>query len=278
MITVFRALAEVNGIERTETYRSNIRGELDLADYLGCVENGRSFRGLGGSGGVGTFGGSQDHAAIVAGRPSRLTRFAFGPLRRISDLAFPDDQCFVVASSGVVAEKSGAARGDYNRVALQAAAVTRRFPGRTLASVIEEIGIAGMDDVIRDRCTEYPAAELVRRVRQFYEESVEIIPAVAELIATGRIGATGDLVDRSQFNAESMLGNQVDETVFLHRSARTLGAVAASAFGAGFGGSVYALVGSSDAGAFLEDWRKAYERRFPQRRPQFFKTRVSGIA
>jgi len=48
----------------------------------------------------------------------------------------------------------------------------------------------------------------------------------------------GVLIDRSQDGAERLLGNQVPETIALARLARDLGAVAASAFGAGFGGSV----------------------------------------
>jgi galactokinase len=50
-------------------------------------------------------------------------------------------------------------------------------------------------------------------------------------IATER--TLGVLVDRSQAMAESILRNQVPETIHLARSARELGAVAASAFGAG---------------------------------------------
>ena len=50
------------------------------------------------------------------------------------------------------------------------------------------------------------------------------------------------LVDQSQAATEQLLGNQVPETVWLAREARGLGAIAASAFGAGFGGSVWALV------------------------------------
>ena len=58
---------------------------------------------------------------------------------------------------------------------------------------------------------------------------------------TGDLDAFGALVDRSQALAESLLGNQVLQTIHLASSARQLGAVAASAFGAGFGGSVSAL-------------------------------------
>jgi galactokinase len=72
------------------------------------------------------------------------------------------------------------------------------------------------------------------------------------------------LADASQWAAETLLGNQVPETVDLARSARRLGAVAASAFGAGFGGSVWALVEQRACEAFLVQWAGAYRSRFPQ--------------
>jgi len=85
----------------------------------------------------------------------------------------------------------------------------------------------------------------------------------------------GTLVDRSQRLAETGLGNQVRETIALVRSARGLGAAAASAFGAGFGGSVWALVASNEADEFLERWAIEYRREFPERTAgaTFFTTR-----
>ncbi len=50
------------------------------------------------------------------------------------------------------------------------------------------------------------------------------------------------MAERSQEAAERWLGNQIPETIALARLARHVGATAASAFGAGFGGSVWALV------------------------------------
>ena len=61
-----------------------------------------------------------------------------------------------------------------------------------------------------------------------------------------------------------MLGNQIRETIELAASARDLGAKAASAFGAGFGGSVWALVEEADAPSFVQAWRSGYTERFPQ--------------
>ncbi len=270
MIMIFNALSEANDLGSTDTYRSNIADELDLAEYLGCIENGQTFRGLKGSAGVGTFGGSQDHAAIIVGRECQLTRFAFGPLRKLSEVAFPDEFCFVIASSGVVAEKTGVAKEKYNRASGMASAIAAAFGGgRTLAQLIEEIGIDELERLIRGREFSYPTGDLLNRVRQFNEESFEIIPAVSNLIEKGRIEAIGELVDRSQSNAEKLLGNQVEETIFLQRSARDLGAIAASAFGAGFGGSVYAMIAKDDVDAFTRAWGKSYRARFPDLRSEF---------
>ena len=49
--------------------------------------------------------------------------------------------------------------------------------------------------------------------------------------------------------------------------ARELGADAASAFGAGFGGSVWALVPNEEAGAFAERWAAHYHRAHPEAVP-----------
>lgn len=278
MIMVFAALRSVNDLGATATFLENISDELELAEYLGCVENGQSYHGLAGSAGVGTFGGSQDHAAILLGRNDRLSQFLFSPLTREAEFVFPADYTFVVASSGVAAEKTGTARDRYNRVSRMVSEITESVGnGRTLAKTIVEIGIEDLRQIIRTRQFSFPTDELLDRVEQFRVENFEIIPAVSELLATGRIEEIGDLVDLSQQNAERFLGNQIDETVFLQSSAREIGAVAASAFGAGFGGSVYALVRPSEAEHFNSEWRRVYIERFPQHREasEFFITRPS---
>jgi galactokinase len=74
--------------------------------------------------------------------------------------------------------------------------------------------------------------------------------------------------------AERLLGNQVPETIALARIARELGAVAASAFGAGFGGSVWAMVKTDCAESFKSEWAERYWPRYPEsaKRSEFFLT------
>ena len=115
----------------------------------------------------------------------------------------------------------------------------------------------------RSQRSDFGADALLRRFEHFLEESQVLVPAAVDAIAARDEGKLGEIVDRSQHGAERLLGNQVPETVALARSARERGAIAASAFGAGFGGSVWALVRRSEANQFLSDWRTEYARAFP---------------
>ena len=122
---------------------------------------------------------------------------------------------------------------------------------------------------------DWPSNRLLDRFEQFFEESEEIIPEATGHLAAGDVAGIGSLVDRSQRLAERLLGNQIPETIALARSARELGAVASSAFGAGFGGSVWALVLAATHRDFLDRWASAYRRAFPAAavRAEFFSTR-----
>ncbi len=107
-----------------------------------------------------------------------------------------------------------------------------------------------------------------------------IVPSAADALARGDVQAFGTLVDRSQIGAERALENQIAETVHLTRYARDLGAAAASAFGAGFGGSVWAMVKAADAERFASRWRDKYLRTHhsASHRALFFTTAPSAPA
>ena len=111
---------------------------------------------------------------------------------------------------------------------------------------------------------DFSSQRLRDRFDQFVMESCEIIPQAAEALAHGDLSTFGTLVDRSQHGAETLLGNQIIQTTALARLACDEGADAASAFGAGFGGSVWALTGAGGAEAFVARWRDAYRAAFPE--------------
>ena len=283
MIAVFLAIAAVNRLDDRAAYRSAIRSRTDLAGYLGTVENGQTFGCLAGDKGVGTFGGSEDHTAILCCRPATLSQYRFSPVHFERDVPMPAGCGFVVAFSGLLAEKTGAALATYNRASHAAARVLeiwRAASGRavsTLEAAVNE-GPGTADDIRRAISASSDAASdatvLLKRFDQFVLESGTILPSAGDALRDGDLRRFGDLVERSQRAAEEWLGNQVPETAWLARQARTLGAAAASAFGAGFGGSVWALVETARAGDFMREWRGAYARAYPDAsaRAVFFET------
>jgi len=289
MIGVFLVLAEVNGLAQAPEYLADIDGLESLAGYLASIENGRSFGALEGDLGVGTFGGNEDQTAILCGRPDTLSQYRFGPVVREREVAMPANHAFVVAFSGVVAEKTGAALTLYNRASRTAAAVLDRWRAAsgsmapTLESAVTETPDAPV--LIRralaaagDR--RFSRKALLQRFDQFLLESRWIIPSAGDALAAGDLTRFGALVDQSQDGAERWLGNQVPETVALAHLARQLGARAASAFGAGFGGSVWALVRQSDVPSFIPAWKTRYQEQFPAAAAgaSFFETRPGPAA
>ena len=181
--------------------------------------------------------------------------------------------------SGVTAEKTGGAKEKYNRVSLLVSEIVGRWGGveKTLAKIIEKIGFEEVKDCINQTEMAFPKQDLLNRVEQFYIESFSIIPQVSASLEQNNYAKIGELIDLSQQNAERFLHNQTVETIYLQRVAREIGAIAASAFGAGFGGSVYALVKTSDAEKFCDEWKANYFRKFPQcaTNATFFVTKVS---
>jgi galactokinase len=258
VVAIFSAISAANNLPEFEEYKRNIRDEYELGNYLGCLENGYDFGELKGNKGVGTFGGSQDQTAIICCNENTLSRFSFRPVRHEGDFSLPEDFCFVIAASGVVAEKTGAAKEKYNCLSLMSREIENKFgENLSLSEIIEKYEFEEVKGKLENQ-------DLIERLTQFYIESYEIIPQVSELLRNDEIEKIGELIDLSHQNADKYLGNQVAETNFLQKSAREFGAVAASAFGAGFGGSVYALVKKSEAEDFMKEWRANYLQRFPQ--------------
>ncbi|MEX2152186.1 MAG: galactokinase family protein [Gemmatimonadaceae bacterium] len=281
---VFLALDAVNELSADPAYREAIDSREALAGYLGTIENGQSFGALAGDQGVGTFGGSEDHTAILCCRSGFVSRYSFAPVRAEGEIPFPSGHAFAVAYSGIAAEKGSRAQVLYNELSLSVRqlvtmwnAATHRAD-RSLAEAIESAPDAPvrMRELLRaSELGNFSPQRLRDRFDQFLMESYEIIPRAAEALARADLATLGALVDRSQQGAETLLRNQVPETIALARSARREGADAASAFGGGFGGSVWALVGAPDAEAFVTRWRDAYRSEFAEAaaRAEFIVTR-----
>lgn len=289
MVATYLVLAACNKLHERAIYRRNIKEDLELAAYLGTVENGQSFGELEGDRGVGTFGGSEDHTAILCSEPGRLGQFAYCPARLERRIGLPEDYVFAVGFCGVVAEKTGAAQDLYNRAALQVGAIVEAWRAATggsevyLADVLATGPDAAerLEAILADvRGATYSAAELTQRLRHFLVEDGQIIDAASTALANGNVEVFAEQVRHSQRTGVEVLGNQVAETEDMARLACQEGALAASAFGAGFGGGVWALVHGEQSATFLQAWEVAYRAAHPERaeRALYFSTRPGPAA
>lgn len=280
IIATLLALSRANALENMERYRQFLGTREDVASYAAAVESGRSFGPFSADAGVGTQGGSEDHIGILCSRAGFLRQYSFSPTRFEREVRFPEGWSLVVAVSGVKADKTGDAREFYNRASGAARTILRMWQNaKRDAKQNERIGeqpslasLLGKPET-REKLQQilrasndppYAPEILLARLQQLHEESNEIVPAAAEALASGDFKCLGALAARSQFLAETCLENQVPETSELVRSARQLGA-AASAFGAGFGGSVWALIEMRCAEEFRKKWTSQYHQHFPAR-------------
>ena len=328
---MFLALAARNKLGSSPELVRALPTAEQLAHYLGCIENGQDCGpSLPGDKGVGTFGGSEDHTAILLCGAGELRQYSFCPTRLEARVRMPPGLVFVLAVSGAVARKGAERLADYNNAALLAgwaatsaveggpaaerradwavrptlasrpackcsprrpsffspqvafnerptlAAVTRAAAARLqMPPAAPAVKQAVMDSIIPADNGTHPsgceAGALARRFDQFHTESEEVVPGLARALGGGEAAgavdtaAIGTLVDLSQKLTASHLRNTLPETEWLPETARSLGALGASAFGAGFGGSVWALVEVGKAQSFAAEWEAAYVSAFPDR-------------
>jgi galactokinase len=241
---------------------------LALSMYLAHFENGLDFGSLKGDRGVGTFGGSEDHTAIVLGQKGKLLYCRYCPTEVLESVAAAGDIEIVTAYSGKVAEKTKTAMKEYNRLSGRASlcveALNRMYSGskRLLREFYGETG----SHMRADRAFADLAGvgeDLAERAYQFFREEHIMEKAVASM-KSRNIAEYGRLINESHELSKLYLKNIVEEVDFLKESANRLGAYGATGFGAGFGGSCYAVVDRSRADGFLGKWKQQYLKRFPQ--------------
>jgi len=271
VVGVALALIERAGLRARPEWQRHIPTIHDLAWYLGCVENGLNFPGLPGSSGVGTHGGSEDHTAILACVTDHVSLYRFVPVVPIDQTRMPADWTFVIASSGIQADKADSVRDRYNRASngVRALHALWNHHAADKAPSLADALNSARDAVERLKSWITPTADgafttadLAQRLDHFVRETARA-PKALEAFRSADREALGALADDSQREAKDLLGNQIPETITLASLARELGAFAASSFGAGFGGSVWAAIPVSDAERFGREWIRAYALRYP---------------
>jgi galactokinase len=264
------ALAEANQLTERDEWRTHLSSRLELAEYCGAIETGAAFGPWPGERGVGTRGGAQDHVAILCNDAGMVGAYSYLPAMLVGQATFPSKWTILVAVSGVRATKTGGAQGDYNRAADQIHRLlrtwnlaTKRHDASLAAALCSSAGAP--EELGRLARTGPDGPAVTTRLAQFVAETERIVPSAVAAISAADGEALGRLGVESQQGAEVALANQVPETSFLARAALAAGAHASSAFGAGFGGSVWAICDLSAADAVLARWQSLYAKAFPAR-------------
>ena len=270
-LTVGVALALIKraSLRERPEWKAHLRRVYDLGWYLGCVENGLDFPGLPGSAGVGTHGGSEDQTAILACKTEHVSLYRFVPVTPLAETRMPDDWTFVIASSGVQADKADSVKDRYNRASNGVRALHRIWDAHSgqraqslCAALASHPHSAEKLEKWIDGDATFSPDDLRQRLRHFIRENARP-PQAAAAFREANAKLLGELSAESQRDAHELLGNQIPETMLLASLAREAGAFASSSFGAGFGGSVWAAVRTADAERFGAEWVRAYEQRMP---------------
>jgi len=80
---VYLVLTSVNDLPGRPAFQQALPSDVSVAGYLGSIENGQAFGTLAGDSGVGTFGGSEDHTAILLSAAGVLGSYHYRPVTRL---------------------------------------------------------------------------------------------------------------------------------------------------------------------------------------------------
>lgn len=213
---------------------------------------------------TGTRGGGMDQAISMAARAGHAARIDFAPLR-MRHLMIPPDWSFVVADTGVRAEKSGPAQAAYN--------LRRAECEEALEGVGTELVRQGLvpslpkgypalfrrpgADVALEVAEAVLRGNLLRRFRHVVTEAQRVRDAQAAMVAAD-VTAFGDLMDASHGSLRvdyHVSSAELDELVAL---AKEGGAAGARLTGAGFGGCIVALADRGTVGGVLDALTSEY--------------------
>ena len=181
---------------------------------------------------VGTRGGGMDHAASLASRAGCASLIHFNPVS-VRPVPIPPDWAFLVAHSLHTAEKSGAAREQYN---------ARRAAG---SEALRELGVPSYTEAIAAQATP-PADPLMRDAfLHVTTEAIRVRTAV-DVMERGDAVAFGLLMLASHASLRDRLKVSSPPLDSLVEAAMSSGALGARLTGAGFGGCVVILCRRTD--------------------------------
>jgi galactokinase len=211
---------------------------------------------------VGTRGGGMDQAISLGARAGTATRIDFGPLR-LTPVPVRADWRFVVAFSGVRAQKSAAAREVYNNRTRECA--------QAFASVARRIHLPDDARTWREMTARTPIEDLLiaaqrmlpetlrRRFRHVVTEADRVDEA-ENVMRAGERAAFGRLMTESHRSLRDDYEVSCAELDELAAIALRAGADGARLTGAGFGGCVVALCDADLPEAVMDRWAHEFYR------------------
>jgi len=216
---------------------------------------------------TGTQGGGMDQAISLAARERCAAKITFRPLR-LAHMPLPEEWSFIIADTGVRAEKSGPQQRVYNlrrseceealsQVVQEVvrASLTRTTP----TSYADLIRLLGADRVL-DIAEDVLPTSLFRRMRHVLSEASRVEVAV-DLMRSADLSGFGALMDASHGSLRSDFLVSSAELDELAAVAREGGATGARLTGAGFGGCIVALADRATLDGVLQTLAKEYYQR-----------------
>jgi galactokinase len=227
-----------------------------VGDLMEILPDGEQF--------VGTRGGGMDHAAVLASRAGCALLVRFAPLE-LRSIAVPSDWRVLVAHSLTSAEKSGAARSEYN---------ARRAAGtRALAAVGLTSYLSALETYSARELTAMAEAAVAQHrlgpdeFRAFVHvtsEAERVNKAVAAL-RQADVRTFGQLLSESHASLRDNLRVSAPALDELVEAAIAAGALGARLTGAGFGGCAVILCRASE----VDRVRNRLVDRYYSQRPGF---------
>ena len=210
------ALLRANGIDAS------------FAELMEVLPEGEHF--------VGTRGGGMDHAASLGSRAGCASLIGFAPVS-IRHIPIPATWRFLVANSGVTAEKSGPVRERYN---------ARRKAGST---ALERLGVSSYREILGgDIDAMAQSLATVEEHDAFLHTTSEALRVLQAVAAMERDDAEsfGRLLTESHISLRDRLHVSCAALDTLVNEAMAAGALGARLTGAGFGGCIVALCRADD--------------------------------
>ncbi len=208
---------------------------------------------------VGTRGGGMDQAISLAAQAGMACRIDFAPLR-LEPVMVPGDWAFVVASSLVPAQKSGAAQATYNRRTTECrealAQMNEALSGTTPRSYQGLVKDHQATKLV-ERARVVLSRPLLERFRHVVTEAERVEQAVdamrdADIDEFGRLMRASHQSLRHDYQVSAQ---KLDQLVDI---AMTAGARGARLTGAGLGGCIVALTTKAKAAVLLSVFQERF--------------------